>query len=81
MWCSTGEMAQYADVYENYVIYLGEGGCLKTDRVLYHIPLSLLCQSGGRGSFDMVDLSILSISFDMCFHLSRFFDVQFLLTE
>lgn len=54
---------------------------MKTGRVLYHIPLLLLCQSEGRGSFDMVELSILSILFDMCFHQSRFFDVQFLLTD
>lgn len=61
----------------------GAGGVKGSQvRVLYHIPLILLCQSGGRGSFDMVEtIDFLSILFDMCFHLSRFFDVQFLLTE
>lgn len=37
----------------------------------------ILCQSGGRGFFDIEFLSIL---FDMCFHIT-IFDVQFLLTE
>lgn len=44
----------------------GRVGCYVTACLL------LLCQSGGKGSFDTMKLSLF---FDLCFHHSRFSDV------
>lgn len=73
--CSTGAMA-HADVSavdiklsSFFVVVQGQNGFVQHPHIL--------CQSGGRGFFDIEFLSIL---FDMCFHIT-IFDVQFLLTE
>lgn len=76
--CSTGAMAHFADVsavdittmfFSFFVVVQGQNGFVQHPHTL--------CQSGGRGFFD---IEFLSIMFDMCFHIT-IFDVQFLLTE